>query len=188
MEEIWKPVEEYENLYLISNLGRLKRIKSERILNPFQCTNGYLQFRLTKAGASKNILAHRIIAKAFIPNPSNKPQINHKNGIRTDNSISNLEWCTFEENIADKVERHKNGFKSIYQYKYYKTKRKKKSDKSQGGQPIKVQQYNLNGVLIKEWNSIKEAGKELHINQGNIVNCCKNKRYTAGSYIWKYCS
>ena len=81
MKEIWKPVVEYEQLYLISNLGYAKSIKRNKLLKPFRCTNGYMQYRLTKEGQSKNVLIHTIVAKAFIPNLENKPQVNHKNGI-----------------------------------------------------------------------------------------------------------
>lgn len=172
MEEIWKPVEikYFNNEYLVSNLGNVKSLKNNIIMKPSKLYNGYLTIPLSKNGYTIRYTVHRLVAQTFIPNISNKPQVNHKNGIRTDNRVENLEWCTVKENIYDAIKR--NGSKGYINV---------------GGQPKKVEQYTLDNILIKEWNSIKEAGKELHINQGNIVNCCKLKRKTAGNYIWKYC-
>lgn len=110
--EIWEKVEDYEGIYEISNFGRVKslsRLKrksptakafmtSERILKAQLSQKGYLRADLSKNGISKPTPIHRIIAIAFIPNPENKPQINHKNGIKNDNRIENLEWCTNGEN------------------------------------------------------------------------------------------
>ncbi len=171
MEEIWKPIEGYENFYLVSNLGKIKSIRNNIIMKPQKLYNGYEIVGLSKNGTTTRKTVHRLVATAFISNIYGKTQINHINGIRNDNRLINLEWCTPKENIYDAITRNSmNGYQNV------------------GGQPKKVKQYSLNNKFIKEWNSIKEAGNELHISQGNIVNCCKNKRYTAGNYIWKYCS
>lgn len=110
--EIWRDVAGFEGYYMISNLGRIKsltrkitektgkvNILKSRIIR--QCVNdqGYWRFTANKDGKRKGLLQHRLIATAFIPNPENKPFINHKNGIRSDNRIENLEWCTHQENV-----------------------------------------------------------------------------------------
>lgn len=104
MTEIWKDVIGYEGIYVVSNLCRVKSIRFERhkILAQHDNARGYLQVSLYK-GVEKKKYAHRLMAKAFIPNPDKKPYINHKNGDKKDNRIENLEWCTHAENI-----RHSN--------------------------------------------------------------------------------
>lgn len=98
MEEIWKPVVGYEGLYEVSSLGRAKWLKHNKILKPFLMQKRYLMVNLSKEWIVKNITIHRMVVKAFIPNPKNKPQVNHKNWIKTDNRLENLEWCTSSEN------------------------------------------------------------------------------------------
>lgn len=111
MKEIWKDIKRYKGLYQISNLGRVKVlqrtvcvkgkkpfVKSEEILNGYIEKNGYLVFALYKNKVRKIFKAHRLIAIHFIPNPDKKKDINHINGNKKDNTISNLEWCTCAEN------------------------------------------------------------------------------------------
>lgn len=105
MKEIWKDVVGYEGLYQISNIGRIKSLnynktKKENIMKQ-RCVKGkeYFSIGIMKDGVSKEYKIHRLVAIAFIPNPDNKPQINHKDSDPKNNNVENLEWCTSAENI-----------------------------------------------------------------------------------------
>lgn len=118
-DEVWKDVPGYEGLYLVSNQGRVKRLPigkqwsyrktHNNIRKPKLATNGYFQVNLSKNNKVKFYNIHRLVAMAFIPNPLNLPCVNHKNEIKTDNRVQNLEWCTilYNCNYGTGVERQK---------------------------------------------------------------------------------
>ena len=99
MEE-WRPVEGFEGIYEVSNLGRVRNIKKGgRLMTPQKVAHGYIQIRLHKNGEKTQWLLHRLVAKAFIPNPENKEQVNHKDLDKSHNTVDNLEWVTRDENL-----------------------------------------------------------------------------------------
>ena len=103
MEEVWKDIKDFEGLYQVSNLGNVKRLQGkgcsqERIISKSINKFGYIYIGLHNKGIYRKIKAHRLVGIAFIDNPNNKKTINHINGIKTDNRVENLEWCTFLEN------------------------------------------------------------------------------------------
>lgn len=106
--EMWKDISGYEGLYQISSTGKIKglprvtvqnQILKERMLVPNVLNNGYLQITLYKDGKHKSFLVHRLVANAFIPNPENLPEVNHKDENKTNCNIDNLEWCTRKYNL-----------------------------------------------------------------------------------------
>lgn len=102
--EVWKTVNDFEGLYQVSSKGNIRNVSSRmgveigRHLVNSVGTHGYLKASLTKNGKTKYTSIHRVVAETFIPNPENKKQVNHKNGIKHDNNLDNLEWCTPSEN------------------------------------------------------------------------------------------
>lgn len=102
--EIWKDIEGYENLYQISNYGRVKSIIRNKIKHYETNHNGYLRVNLCKKRKIEHKRVHRLVAEAFIPNPQNLPQINHKDGNKLNNCVNNLEWCTPTDNVRHSVE------------------------------------------------------------------------------------
>ena len=170
-KEYWKPVVGYEGHYQVSNFGRVKSIKfgKEIILKQRQCMNGYKLVTLYKDGKGKIILVHRLVAQAFIPNPDNLPEVNHKDENKTNNVVTNLEWCDRLYNVryGTGIERQK----------------KKQLNNIKKSKP--VLQYDLEGNFIKEWKSISECGRNgFHI--FCISSCCNGKQKTHKGFIWRY--
>lgn len=123
MCEIFLDVEGYETLYEISNLGNVRNKTSGRLLKPKKSKThkGYLSITLSKNGIHKGYLIHRLVAKAFIPNPNNLPQVNHKDCNRANNNVDNLEWCSVQYNneysLAKPVAQYTLDGKFIAKYK-----------------------------------------------------------------------
>lgn len=166
--EIWEPIKGYENLYEVSNLGRVKslnygRTRKEQVLKPVKNNKGYLLVDLCKNRKIKRFLIHRLVAQTFIPNPENKPHINHIDCNPKNNNVNNLEWCTPKENVQ-------------YAFKLGRLRRRKT--------PIVA--INLTTKEKIYFNSQTEAAKELNLYQQNINRVLKGKLNQTGGYIFRY--
>lgn len=182
--EVWKPIMGYEGLYEVSNLGRVKSLDrtytTKNKWGDMQYTqigklkkirkniDGYCVVQLSKNGKQKEYKVHRLMCQAFLPNPNNLLEVNHKNKkrdcniiwVNNDSSIddekSNLEWC----------DRHTNNL----------NRENKKA----------IIQFNINGELIKKWHSAKDAAEALNTTPPNIRSCLKGKTKTACNSTWEY--
>lgn len=177
--EIWKDIKGYEGLYQVSSEGRVKSLKygKEKILKSGKNSGGYLKVQLCKEGKIRHYLVHKLVAQAFIPNPNNKPFIDHINTIKTDNRVENLRWCTQKENQNNPITKIK--FKNNY---------KPCLGKFGKSHPVSkpILQFTLDGELVRKWDSITDAEKEIGFCHSNISKCCEGKRKSAFGYIWKY--
>ena len=172
MKEIWKNIEGYDGNYQVSNFGNVKSLYKHNpiILKYSKDSRGYPRVCLSKKKAQKCCAIHRLVAEAFIPNPENKPQVNHKNGIKDNNRVENLEWCTNEENQKHAVE---HGLKA-------------RMKGNTNPRARKINQYDLNGNFTKQWLSIYDITNELGIDRSLIWKCCIGKFKQSHGYIWRY--
>lgn len=164
-KEIWKDIKGYEGLYQISNYGNIRSIKrknvrKDRILKSRLGSNGYYFIFLYKKSERKFFKINRLVAVAFIPNLENKPQVNHINGIKTDNRVENLEWVTARENINHALN---TGLKKHHI----------------------IMQYSLDNEFIKEWNRVSELRK-YGFRENKIYFNCSGKSKTYKGFIFKY--
>lgn len=165
----WKLIEGFEGYY-INKEGIVisTKHKKYRILSQHTDKSGYIKIDLMgKNGKKKSLLLHRLVAKNFIPNPDELPEINHKDENKS-NNIDNLEWCThkYNSNYGTRVSR-------IIPKTIAKTR-------------VKICQCDENMNIIKIWDGINLASRKLNIIQQNITRACQNKRRHAGGYRWRY--
>lgn len=212
MEE-WRDIEGYEGLYQVSNEGRVKslermvdgtgkwfpRLIKTKILKQNLSAQGYKQVNLhNEEGVQKTQKVHRLVAKAFIPNPQNKPHIDHINTIRTDNRSCNLRWVTQKENSENPIthqrilthvrsEELRNASSRANKGKVVSSEtRKKQSESHKGIGCVSVNKFTLDGRVITTYLSIDKAAEELGLFAGDIGRCCKGIRKTCGGFKWGY--
>ena len=159
-----KDIKGYEGLYAVTSCGKVWSYRSKKFLKLGKNYWGYKQAILSKNGKTKAFSVHRLVAEAYIPNPDNKPQVNHKNEVKTDNYINNLEWVTHKENCN------------------YGTHNERISEK--------LKKVKCKPVLCVELNKVFEstlaAEAETGVSNSNISSVCNGRRKTAGGYHWQY--
>ena len=178
----------FDGLYSITNDGRLYSNRRNKFLRPSTDKYGYLYYVISIDGVRKTLKAHRLVAQAFIPNPKNKPQVNHIDSNRQNNNVKNLEWVTAKENIQHAV---KN--KRFENMAIINSERMKKSKLYLKGYPLanevtkkKVAQYDKKNNLLNVYESISDASRNTGITITSISYACNNKRKTGGGFIWHF--
>lgn len=161
MIEKWKKIRDTN--YSISNTGKVRNDKRNAILTPAIDKDGYERVGL---GRKPLEFVHRLVAVAFIPNPQNKTQVNHINGVKNDNRVDNLEWCTPREN-------------QLHRYRVLKKNASVEKAHEAVKQPVRC--VELNTI----YESVSEAAILLGVNDGSISNCIHGRRKTAGGYHWQ---
>lgn len=162
MEEIWKQI---DDRYSVSNLGRVKSnyANKERILKPFPNHDGYLKVDIRHGDYRKSESVHKLVAQAFIPNPDNLDQVNHKDEDKTNNCVDNLEWCDIKYNCN------------------YGTRNERKGLNCQKN----IFSVDIDGN-INEYKSVKDAGEILNLEKTAISKVLSGKANTAGEKLWFY--
>lgn len=187
MIEIWKDIKGFENRYQVDQIGKIRSlprlVKSKnnkfrktrcRIMKLSTDKDGYKTICLRKDNKCFKFMVHRLVAAAFIPNSENKPCVNHIDGVKYNNSFSNLEWCTIAEN-------NQHAFDTGLNKSYWKGRKK-------GPAPHRkaVRGTSFDGSSILDFASIKDAGEATGADISEIVKCCKGKSKSAKKYYWEY--
>lgn len=180
MKEIWKAIEDYDGLYLVSNTGKVKSLDwnhsgKEKELSQYE-QGGYKLVGIRRKGVHHNYLVHRLVAIAFLDNPLNLPDVNHIDGNKTNNNVSNLEWVTKSENIRHAIE---HGLRTPICI----VKRKKGKENKLCKE---IAQYSMNNELIKLWNTSFDIEETLGYKRQFVQRCCREERKSYKGFIWKY--
>lgn len=170
----WKPVVGYEDYYLVSNEGDVFSIRSNHLLKVTTQSNGYKRVELNVNGKATKESIHRLVAKAFIPNPNDYPIINHKDENPSNNHADNLEWCTYKYNTN-----YGNCISRMVANKEYKYGADNPRSKT-------VYQFDLEGNLIDMFSSTYDAARFYDIDAKSIAKCCTGGLKQYAGYGWSY--
>ena len=192
--EQWKEVPIFDGRFLVSSFGRVKQTirydnQGRKSGGKILCLNkrdkdGYCIVQLQYKGEARYLRVHRLVAQAFIPNPDNKPQVDHINAIKDDNRVENLRWATPKENNNNPI--------SIENNRRAQTGKKmsrESSEKKRAAMKKKpVIQSTVDGAFVARFDSVSDAARALGNKDfsGNIVNCCKGNHKTARGFVWRY--
>lgn len=157
-----KKINNFPN-YLISKEGQVYSTKTNKIKIAEKNQNGYCRIELCNENGKKKFYIHRLVAEAYIPNPNNYNQVNHKDLNKHNNKVDNLEWCSEAMNMQHNADNKPENSRKIFQFDLLEKNK-----------------------LIGTYNSIKEASEKNNINKTSIIHCCSGKYKKAGGYIWKY--
>lgn len=163
---MFKQLPSNEN-YCVSDCGEIFSVKKNKILSNKINHDGYLRIQIWKDSRCSFVSVHRLVAETFIPNPDDKPFVNHKDGNKSNNCVDNLEWCTQQENI---VHAWSTGLS--------------KSHINNRKMSLPVDQYTRTGEFIATFPSQMEVERCLGINHAIISACCSGRRKEAGGFIW----
>lgn len=170
--EVWKDIKNYENMYQVSNFGNIRRKYKNnqyKMLKPHLNKCGYFYVCLCKNNEKKSIRIHKLVVSTFINNIPDKMEINHKNGIKIDNRLVNLE-------IVSRSYNQIHAYQNNLEKRQFNNKKKSKP----------VNQYDINNNFIKTWDSMCEIQRQLKYFKQNISKCCSKKIDTAYGYRWTY--
>ena len=200
VEEIWRTAiyddVVYEGLYEVSNFGRVKSLNYKgtgraELMKPENCINGYLQVQLSKNGKADNCLIHRLVAQTFLPNPLNKPCVNHKIECDKGKPMSEEQKKKLSESKKGKMVGEKHPLFG----KHLSEETKKKMSNSHKGKQLSeehrrkisktVLQLSLSGDLIKEWISVRECGRN-GFDRREVAACCRGEKPLYKGFKWQY--
>lgn len=182
MREIWKDIDGFNGKYRISNLGNVMSMNfsnsgKSKLLTPKKHHSGYLLVRLGYGDSrkQKNRTVHSLVAEAFIPNPEHKRCVNHIDGNKENNSVSNLEWVTHKENSQHAI---KTGLRDPHKNNHPKGRDVVNSRS--------VVQYSKAGEFIRSWDCISDAARHINCNPCMIINNASGRTQSAHGFVWKY--
>lgn len=183
MEEIeeWRPVKGYEGLYEVSSRGRVRNLNYKkrgvyRIKSPQVSNNGYKTVFLFKSGAGKRFTVHRLVAIAFIPNPTNLPEVDHIDTDRSNNCVDNLRWVTRRGNHLNTLTREKNSRVWLTMW----------SSGRLDGCKKRIIQLSLSGDIVGEFESASAAARYIRRSKTGIIKTCLGQKSSCGGFRWMY--
>lgn len=173
--EVWKDLPEYEGIYEVSSLGNISKMggREKGILKPNMINSGYLTVSLYKDKRRKHKLVHRAVARAFCEGYSKGLDVNHKDGDRTNNHYTNLEWVTRKENIRDCMKRGKHDYKSAHKVAHKKRRK-----------PVEV--INKETGEKQLFESARKASKFIGAHENNVSRVARGERKTVMGFLVKY--